>query len=268
MRLLQLKSRLRKTMTGVRRATEGVEIPHDDVEYFGVTLRFSAGERIFAEGFHADRVYRIVSGFARLCIQNPGSEAIADFMLPGNWLGVFDRVEYCFSAEAGSNVVLRCYLKRDAERFFSTPRGGAIKAEAKRQFANAVTYRTALPGQSPEQRVTTFLRRFRERQQIEPDHPLALPFSMNDIGRHLGLTEEAVCRELAALNRASVANTSPEATRLAVSMPEFPAGARDHAAQQDRAVQFTAPETGAGLDRNQSPALVWANFAQAAARCS
>jgi CRP-like cAMP-binding protein len=257
MRLPQLKSRFRTAIPGTWPSRPGAGVAQQDIERFGVTLRFATAERIFAEGFHADRVYRVVSGFVRLCMRNPENQVIADFMLPGNWLGLFDRTAYGFSAEAASNVVLRSYLKRDAEYFFASARGVALMAEAKRLLSETVGYRTALPGQAPDERMISFLDRISRRLQINVDDPLALPLSTHDIARHLGLTDEAVSRELAALKRPRVPIVSREEKVLDFSTPEsLPVRAiASDASQQDRAVQFIVPDTGARLDRSQSPAL-------------
>ena len=77
--------------------------------------------------------------------------------------------------------MLRSYLKRETGFFFASAYGDTIVAEARRQFSATLNYRTALPGQAPEERLMSFLCRISQRLQIWPGDPLELPFSTTDI---------------------------------------------------------------------------------------
>ncbi len=210
-------------MSSVREASDGVSPPsglfnadrqrrgnqtalHNDLQaldQFSLRIRFSRNETIFNEGDYAGHAYKVISGMVRLCKHTQdGRRQIADFLLEGNFFGIMDRVEYGFSAEAVTDVVLIAYPCNQIARLSATKPGvvSRIFAVLNDQFQSMQRHLVVLGCQNAKERVASFLLHLADRSCV-PGQRLDLPMGRQDIASHLGLTIETVCRALGELKR-------------------------------------------------------------------
>jgi|SRR6185295_1829430 len=174
-----------------------------ELDQFSVRIRFKRNETIFNEGDYAGHAYKVISGMVRLCKHTQdGRRQIADFLLEGNFFGIMDRVEYGFSAEAVSDVVLIAYPRNQIDRLWATKPGvvGRIFAVLTDQFSAMQRHLVVLGCQNAKERVASFLLHLADRSAV-PGQCLELPMGRQDIASHLGLTIETVCRALSELKR-------------------------------------------------------------------
>jgi CRP-like cAMP-binding protein len=113
-----------------------------------------------------------------------------------------DRVEYGFSAEAVTDIVLIAYPRNQIDRLSATKPGvvGRIFAVLTDQFSSMQRHLVVLGCQNAKERVASFLLHLADRSSV-PDRCLDLPMGRQDIASHLGLTIETVCRALGELKR-------------------------------------------------------------------
>jgi CRP-like cAMP-binding protein len=171
---------------------------HERIERFGVTLRFRQEERIFSQGYFADRVYRVISGTIRLCMRLPKSDPVVSFVLGGNWLALQDVGDHAFSAEAASDAVLRAYCKNDIAFFLEAGVGTALQRHAKQQLRKAIDYRIGLAVQDAEQRLMALYGHLSE--QVPSGEHNEVPLAISDVARHLSVDADALVKAAEGLN--------------------------------------------------------------------
>ena len=76
------------------------------------THEYCAGEAVFREGDPAGQIFLIVEGVLRVCgVLADGRRAIVGFIYPGDVLGVSVQSRYLFTAEAVTDVKVRCFSR-------------------------------------------------------------------------------------------------------------------------------------------------------------
>jgi CRP/FNR family nitrogen fixation transcriptional regulator len=168
----------------------------------GTVVHFSRNATIFSEGDEADHSYKVVRGAVRLSkMMSDGRRQIAEFALPGDFIGINWLEEHAMTAEALSDATLIAYGRGRLERLGDENR--EVRAEL---FANlrhdlwaAQNHLVILGRQSALERVAGFLVQLLERSKGEDRSRIDIPMTRQDIADYLGLTIETVCRMLTKL---------------------------------------------------------------------
>ncbi|HJW41868.1 MAG TPA: helix-turn-helix domain-containing protein [Rhizomicrobium sp.] len=168
----------------------------------GTVVHFRRNATIFSEGGAADHAYKIVSGAVRLSkMMSDGRRQIAEFALPGDFIGINWLDEHAMTAEALNDATLVAYGRGRLERLGDENR--EVRAEL---FANlrhdlwaAQNHLVILGRQSALERVAGFLLQLLARSESEDGNRIGIPMTRQDIADYLGLTIETVCRMLTKL---------------------------------------------------------------------
>ncbi len=168
----------------------------------GTISHFDRNATIFSEGDEADYSYKVLTGAVRLSkMMSDGRRQIAEFALPGDFIGINWLEEHAMTAEALNDVTVVSYARGRLERLGDENR--EIRAEL---FANlrhdlwaAQNHLVILGRQSALERVANFLVQLLERSRSADKTRLDVPMTRQDIADYLGLTIETVCRMLTKL---------------------------------------------------------------------
>ena len=181
---------------------------------------FAAGRTVFWEGDRAEHVIKVVEGVLRICRILPnGRRAITGFAFAGDVLGLSSKDLYLFSAEAITPAKVMKVTRRRLEAFLAeAPRGQQLVCDHVRdELCAAQDQMVILVHQSAEARLAGFLchvaRRLLGDLRAGAEFDLAMPRS--DIGDHLGLTMETVCRSMTKLRKSGCIEMSgPHRVRI------------------------------------------------------
>lgn len=166
------------------------------------THAYSADEAIFWEGDPAGQIFDIVEGVLRVFrVLSDGRRAIVGFVYPGDVFGVSFQNRYLFTAEAVTDVRVRCFSRG---RFFSLvnespalrPQLFALLCD---EMSAAQDQMLLLGRKNAEERVVSFLLATHHKSAVGND--IALPMSRLDMADYLGLTMETVSRVMTSLTR-------------------------------------------------------------------
>ncbi|MEJ0028341.1 MAG: helix-turn-helix domain-containing protein [Rhizomicrobium sp.] len=173
----------------------------------GTIGHFDRNATIFSEGDDADYSYKVLAGAVRLSkMMSDGRRQIAEFALPGDFIGINWLAEHAMTAEALNDVTVVAYARGRLERLGDENR--EIRAEL---FANlrhdlwsAQNHLVILGRQSALERVANFLAQLLERSRSADKTRLDIPMTRQDIADYLGLTIETVCRMLTKLKLSGI----------------------------------------------------------------
>ncbi len=173
----------------------------------GTINHFDRNSTIFSEGDAADYSYKVISGAVRLSkMMSDGRRQIAEFALPGDFIGINWLEEHAMTAEALNDVTVVAYGRGRLERLGDENR--EVRAEL---FANlrhdlwaAQNHLVILGRQSAQERVAGFLVYLMERCRDADKARIDIPMTRQDIADYLGLTIETVCRMLTKLKASGV----------------------------------------------------------------
>lgn len=182
---------------GICGAVEEADLPH--ISTMATDVALSPGSRLFEEGDHAQSVFNVAAGTLRLFRVLPdGRRQITAFGFTGDFLGLFARGVYPFTAEAVDHVRL-CRFPAPGmwnllekfpalERRFLEMRADELVAAQDRMVL--------LGRKTPLEKTATFLEEVSLRQQRrgQPSSPVSLSMTRGDIADYLGLTVETVSR--------------------------------------------------------------------------
>lgn len=179
------------------------------LEAIGTSVSCGRNETLFEEGDSAKYCYRIVSGSVRLCtLLADGRRQIADFFLPGDFLGIVDFGVHAFSAEAITNVVAIRYARNQVDALCETDARlrRRISQLLREQLSASQAHIVLLGRQTVRERISSFLVRISARLDLDvaKGGEIELPMSRLDIADYLGLTIETVCRAISELKRADI----------------------------------------------------------------
>ena len=181
----------------------------DALRRMGVTIRFERNETIFSEGDEAGYSYEVISGAISLCkhLAN-GRRQIASFFFPGDYCGFLQMKEHCFTAEAATDTVVRCYEQRQVERLCDEVPEARMQVISMigTKFADMRDHVVMLGRQTARARVASFLAYLTQRAGTAEGRPVDLPMGRQDIADYLGLTIETVCRVLSQMKRSRLIN--------------------------------------------------------------
>ncbi len=188
------------------------------LDTLGTVVRLKRDETLFHEGDAADRYYKVVSGAIRSCkLLSDGRRHITDFFLPGDFLGVEALGTHGSTAESVGDATLVRYDRRLIDALISrSPRVGKFLLDRVCADLSQARARMLLLGRmSARERLASFLLRIGARSRRRDDDTIPLPMTRTDIGDHLGLTTETVCRTCAQLKSAGLIEAlSPHELRV------------------------------------------------------
>ena len=153
--------------------------------------------------------YNLVDGVMRLYKLLPdGRRQIIGFALPGDFLGLAASSRHNFSADAIGSVEL-CQFSRSGFARFSEDKPDLLRRInelAVRELSQAQDHIVLLGRRSAEEKVATFLIRWRNRiaEAAGASQMVPLPMSRQDIADYLGLTIETVSRTFTRFERDGV----------------------------------------------------------------
>jgi len=173
----------------------------------GTVTNFDRSATIFHEGDDADYSYKVVSGAVRLSkMTSDGRRQVAEFALPGDFIGLNWLNEHAMTAETLTDVTLIAYTRGRLERLGDENQ--AIRAELfstlRHDLWAAQNHLVLLGRQSALERVACFLLSMLERSRSADKTIIQVPMTRRDIADYLGLTIETVCRMLTRLKQSGV----------------------------------------------------------------
>jgi len=178
-----------------------------ELAHLGRQVHFGAGETVFAQEQMTTSFYNLVDGVMRLYKLLPdGRRQIIGFALAGDFLGLAASSRHNFSADAIGSVEL-CQFSRSAFARFSEDKPDLlrrIKESAVGELSQAQDHIVLLGRRSAEEKVATFLVRWRNRIGQAAGAMVPLPMSRQDIADYLGLTIETVSRTFTRFERDGV----------------------------------------------------------------
>ena len=173
----------------------------------GTISHFERNNTIFSEGDEADYTYRIVSGAVRLSkMMSDGRRQIAEFALPGDFIGLDWLDEHAMTAEALTDVTLIGYTRGRLERLGneSQEMRAELFSTLRHDLWAAQNHLVLLGRQSALERVACFLINMIERGRNADKAVIEIPMTRRDIADYLGLTIETVCRMLTRLRQSGI----------------------------------------------------------------
>ncbi|MEI9993498.1 MAG: helix-turn-helix domain-containing protein [Rhizomicrobium sp.] len=181
--------------------------PRSSLASMGTVAHFARNTTIFNEGDDADYSYKVASGAVRLSkMMSDGRRQVAEFALPGDFIGLNWLDEHAMTAEAINDVSLICYARGRLERLGDENR--EVRAELfstlRHDLWAAQNHLVILGRQSAQERVASFLVQMLARGKRSDHAALDIPMSRRDIADYLGLTIETVCRMLTRLKLAGI----------------------------------------------------------------
>jgi CRP-like cAMP-binding protein len=168
----------------------------------GWIVRHSAGQVIFHEGDRSTNMYRLESGCVRLQVNGQdGNRQIIAFLFAGDLFG-FQLSGRVYSAEAVTDVVLRCWPIQAALQLEG--RSGDVAVElinaSNTMFAGLAQHLVSVTRLSASDRLLWFFQGLlRCRGLKKPSGVIELPMSRRDIADYLSLTPETLSRAIADL---------------------------------------------------------------------
>ncbi len=181
------------------------------------TLCVEKDREIYSQGDPAEFCYRILSGTVRTVkLMEDGRRQVAEFLLPGDFLGLDALDEHDLAAEAVTATVLRRYARRTVEALADHDPTVArrLRGLAGTKLRVAREQMMLLGRKTAVERIASFLSDMTARMPHGPDGRIALAMGRADIADHLGLTIETVCRTLACLRRDGVIEMAREAVAI------------------------------------------------------
>ncbi|HTB47422.1 MAG TPA: helix-turn-helix domain-containing protein [Acetobacteraceae bacterium] len=179
----------------------------DLLEQFGSTVTVQREHGICGQGDAADYCWRILSGCVRTVkLMEDGRRQVADFLFPGDLLGLDDLGTHDFAAEAVTEVKLRRYPRRMVEALADshTALARRLRALALANLRNAHERMIMLGRKTAVEKIASFVLEMDRRATAPGQKVTEIPMSRTDVADHLGLTVETVCRILAHMKRESI----------------------------------------------------------------
>jgi len=188
------------------------------LDTLGSVVLLTRDATLFREGDAAGCYYKVVSGAVRSCkLLADGRRHITDFFLAGDFIGVEALNTHGTTAEAVNDAAVVRYERRIIDALVSrSPRVGRfLLGRVCAELCEARSRMLMLGRMSARERLASFLLRIAARSRRDDRDSIALPMTRNDIGDHLGLTTETVCRTFAELKSAGLIEArSPHELRV------------------------------------------------------
>lgn len=198
-----------KTLHPVLPTANSPTAPTEAIGSGSSVRQFRAGEIIYFEGDEAPRCYQVASGFVKeYSMLESGKRQVLDFFGTGELFGITQDDIHPYTAEAITDCAIRCFQR---ESWLKAVTASPALSE---KFMTTLLTRlhrsrerlTMLGRMSATARMAAFLKRLAEDQGTSED--IRFPMSRQDIGDHLGLTIETVCRVFTDLKRRRIIASS------------------------------------------------------------
>ncbi len=190
----------------------------DFLDTLGSVLLLKRDSALFREGDPATSYYKVVSGAVRAYKLLPdGRRHITDFFMAGDLIGIGTLLTHACTVESVNDATLIRYERRaiDAMIMRSPRLGRLLLGRVCAELSKARTSMLLLGRMSARERLASFLLRIAARNRRDGSDIIPLPMTRADIGDHLGLTTETVCRTFAQLKSAGIiAAESPHELRV------------------------------------------------------
>ncbi|MCC6469666.1 MAG: helix-turn-helix domain-containing protein [Alphaproteobacteria bacterium] len=168
------------------------------------TVNIEPHQPIFSEADAADHVFTVTGGAVKIYKLLPdGRRQITGFLFPGDFLGLTHNALYAYSAEAMTATRLCRFPRKKLEALLDElPKlEQRLLGMASHELAAAQDQMVLLGRKSARERVVSFLLMLSGGavRRGQPDNPVAVPMTRNDIADFLGLTVETVSRTMTQL---------------------------------------------------------------------
>jgi CRP/FNR family transcriptional regulator len=172
----------------------------------GRHVHFTTRETVFAQEELTTSFYNLREGVMRLYKLLPdGRRQIVGFAMPGDFLGMATAARHGFSADAVGPVAVCRFSRTSFARFIENKPHllRRINELVIREFGQAQDHMALLGRRSAEEKVASFLLRWRDRLARigNATSTVPLPMGRQDIADFLGLTIETVSRTFTKLER-------------------------------------------------------------------
>ena len=165
------------------------------LDRIGTVVSLRRDQALFGEGDPAQYFYKVLTGAVRSCrVLADGRRHIAEFLLPGDFVGIEAAGTHHSTAEAVSDATLMRYSRSALDRLVQQqPRlGKSLLGLVCGELYAAQAQLLLLGRKNAVERLASFLLAMAERSG-EADR-VSLPMTRCDIADHLGLTTETVSR--------------------------------------------------------------------------
>ncbi len=180
------------------------------LDRLGSVILLRRDSALFREGDAASCYYKVVSGAVRSCkLLADGRRHII--------IGLDALKTYSCTAEAVDDATLVCYERRAIDALIlQSPRVGQfLLSRVCAELSEARCRMLMLGRMSARERLASFLLRIAARSHDRDRDTIPLPMTRSDIGDHLGLRTETVCRTFADLKNAGLIEAaSPHELRV------------------------------------------------------
>lgn len=163
---------------------------------------FQPGSTILLHGDPADAIYLVVSGTIRCCtVDSEGRRQIFAFPKKGDFVGVSDIDRWHFTAEAVDHVIVKSIprLTLEQELAVNISLRHEMRAHMRELLARRERQMLTLVSTKGPERLYRFLEEFAATRS--GGGHIVLPMCRRDIGDHIGLSMESVCRAFSDLKR-------------------------------------------------------------------
>ncbi len=174
------------------------------MEQAGSTVSVRRRRGIYGRNQPAEYYWRVIAGCARtVSTMADGRRHVGAFLLPGEMIGLHDIEQHDSDAEAVTDTTLRCYPRQIVEAHAGSDAAFARELRTLMMVTLGGAHRqmVMLGRKTAVERIASFLLEIGARAPQGNARFIDLPMSRTDIGDHLGLSIETVCRNLALLQR-------------------------------------------------------------------
>jgi CRP/FNR family nitrogen fixation transcriptional regulator len=174
------------------------------LDTLGTVCRFARNETIFSQGEDMRSSYKIISGAVRLCrLTADGRRQIAEFRVPGDFVGFEWVGRYALTAEAVREVVAVRYARTRVDHLVEERPDVRERMYGllRRDLCAAQDHLITLGCQTAKERVASFLLQLAKRSDARDGVTIEMQLGRQDIADYLGLTLETISRTLSDLKR-------------------------------------------------------------------
>lgn len=201
-----------RSVSGIQTSRRDEHCRADGVEPVAILPR---KRMLFHAGDPATRVVEVLSGSVALWRSLPdGRRQLVEVVGPGGYAGFSPGGVHGCDGETLTKAVVRFHAKRDL--LASAERLSAVIVTLERQLDDMHRYVTMLGRMSARERIAAFLLRHAKPAIGKDAATMKLPLTRGEIGDHLGLSMETVCRIFAELGRRGVIRIGARQGEIAI----------------------------------------------------
>lgn len=180
-----------------------------------VRTTFLPGETIFGEDTPAGDVYLIESGIVSLKMTGQDQRHLVfDYAHANEPVGFDGPDTHFWSAEALTRVDASCCSKAALQTVPETALSAVLRDETWQIASDAWHFQRNLVGQTPVQKVASFLVRLSRRTQTPEGRPISFPVLDGNLADHLRLTSDDLDYAVEQLSLYAAIDVRPETCRI------------------------------------------------------